>query len=240
MSPFDDDQDMRARDDDLLSGRLVASEPELVAFVAALRATADEPAGRTSLALAALLRDGLAPPAATGPRARAPRPLRPALRNPLRTVAGLGLGAKILLGAGIAAAAVTGAATIDAVPDAVQVPAHAVVSGVVHLFAPGTARPTKPAPARTTPRTAGPDVGPDAADTAPSAPTALPSVPVAPPSPPVPEPSGLPVDVHATVDPGAVLPAVPDLRSLLRAPGSDPVVTVPLLPPIVVPGVLGQ
>ena len=240
MSPFDDDQDMSAREDDVLSGRPVESEPELVAFVAALRATADEPAGRPNLALAALLRDGL-PPAATGSRVRSPRSRRPAVRNPLRALAGLGLGAKILLGAGIAAASVTGAATIDAVPDAVQGPASAIVSGVVHLFAPGAVQPARPAPHPTAPRTAGPAGLDTGSGAEPPAPTALPTAVVAPPPVAVPAParSAAPMSVP-TLAPGAVLPTVPDIRGLLASPGSGATVTIPGLPPVVVPPVPGQ
>lgn len=236
MSPFDDDQDMRACEDDLLRGRPVLSEPELVAFVAALRATADEPAPRPSLALAALLRDGLTP-AATGPRVRAPRHRWTALRNPLRTVAGLGLGAKILLGAGIAAASVTGAATIDAVPDAIQGPAIAVVSDVVHLFAPGAPRRARPAPHPTAPPTARPARLDPGAGAGPGAPTALPT-PVVAPAPPTAAPSSAPV--VPTIDPGRAVPTVPDIRGLLTSPGSGPTVTIPGLPPVVVPALLGQ
>ena len=241
MSAFDDDQDMTVHDDELLlTGQPVQSEPELAAFVAALRITAVEPAPHPSLALAALLRDGLPPQSATpGPaRALAARHDRPVLRNPLRTVAGLGLAAKILLGAGIAAATVTGAATIDGVPGTIQRPASAIVVGVVDLFRSGAAAPVKHAPARHAPLPDGSDdhrTGTGATGTAtdPGATTAGSLAPVVVPSPAVP----LPVPV----DPGAVVPAVPNLHDLLQVPdGSEHAPVLPAVPPLVVPLVPGQ
>jgi hypothetical protein len=220
VSAFDDDLDMKAHQDELLlRGRPMPSEPELAAFVSALRSTAAEPAPAPNLALAALLRDGLAPPSA-GPTRVRPAAAREQsrLRTRLRAVAGLGLAAKIVLGAGVAVASVTGAATIDAVPDVVQRPASAVVSGVVHLFEPAAA-PVKHAPARPAPQpgsTAAPTPGPGA--TAP-APTSAPSAPAVAPSPTPTLPVPLPVDPHVDlpvpVHPSAVPPVVRDLHSLL-------------------------
>lgn len=161
MSPVDDDQDMRALEDELLlTGEPAPSEPELAAFVQALRFAAEEPAPRPTPALRTVLRDGLAP--ASAPRAVPAVAVgndRPRLRSPLRYVAGLGLAAKILLGAGVAAASVTGAATIDAVPDAVQRPASAVLSGVVDLFTPRAAAPVERAPAHPAPQHPAPQPG---------------------------------------------------------------------------------
>lgn len=175
MSLFGDHQDMSpSRDERLLSGAPVDGEPEVAAFVAALRATSAEPAPAPTAALLAVLSHGLAPDAtAPGrtaaastttsallrrrPRASDPRPARaPQDRRPVppadapaarraglvavsRWVAGLGVAAKVLLGAGIAAASVGGAASIDAVPDAVQAPAREVVDWVVDAVVPGTA-----------------------------------------------------------------------------------------------------
>ena len=150
MSGFDDDESMRAlRVERLLAGQpgWPELEPELAAFVAALRATAEEPAPPLSPALRALLREGIAPmPVPRQEHADAAQRRGPRLRHPLRYVAGLGLAAKIVLGAGAAAAAVAGAAAIDAVPDAVQRPASVMVSGVVDLFVPGAVERTEPAP----------------------------------------------------------------------------------------------
>ena len=149
MSTFDDSQDMRAQSDELLlTGRVVPGEPELVDLLAALHRTTDAPAPRPTPALSVVLRDGLSAPACV-PSVRAAAPVR--ARHPLRTVwryvAGLALAGKIALGAGVAFAAVTGAGTIGAVPDAIQVPARAVIHGVEHLFAPGSSAPIAPPPA---------------------------------------------------------------------------------------------
>lgn len=141
MSPHDDDQDVqRFSDDRLLAGEPVSGEPELVAFVADLRAMARVPAPAPRADLAALLRDGL--PRTQVQEAVAGQdavvvPLAGRARRGLRYAAGLGLAAKLTLGAGVAAASVTGAATIDAVPDVLQRPAGALVDGVVDLVTRG-------------------------------------------------------------------------------------------------------
>jgi len=166
VSTFDDNQDMRAQNDErLLAGQVVPGEPELVDLVAALRRTVDVPAPRPTPALSAMLRDGLVAPVAveaargtastgtassgtaptgTAPTGTASVRVRRRLRTAWRFVAGLGLAGKIALGAGVAFAGVTGAATIGAVPAAIQVPARAVVDGVAHLFAPGANAPVHP------------------------------------------------------------------------------------------------
>ena len=244
MSPFDDDQDMREYEDGderLLTGQADPARTELAAFVTALRATAAEPAPRPSAALSALLRDGLAPPFARSAVVVAPR------RTPWRYVAGLGLAAKILLGAGVAVASVTGAATIDAVPDAVQHPAHAVVAGVVGLFAPAaeSGRPAEPEPAEPAPsgsarpaETSSPGAPARSGDGEPldgsgEQAGALPEVAI---PEALPVPSGGEVSgaaqraaaaaaeaaraaAGAGVDPGAAV-VVPDVRGLLRSAGS--------------------
>lgn len=243
MSPFDDDQDMRAHQDELLlSGQPVPSEPELAAFVAVLRSTADVPAPRPSLALSTLLRDGLAPTSAPRPvRAVVARRDAPRLRNPLRYVAGLGLAAKILLGAGVAAASVTGAATIDAVPDVVQRPASALVSGLVDLVTPGAVVPKQPS---SQPGGAGSPAsgnGPAGTATDGGAPATAPSAPPAAPSPAASLPTtGTPSElgVQVPVDPGAILPVPPEIHGLLEssgAAGRAPVGAVAPLPPVVPP-----
>jgi hypothetical protein len=151
MSTFDDNQDMRAQSDELLlTGHAVPDEPGLVDLVATLRRTVDAPAPRPTPALAMLLRDGLTAtetaPAQVPVRAAATAGARRPLRRVWRYVAGLGLAGKIALGAGIAFAGVTGAATIGAVPDVIQAPARAVVNGVEHLFAPRSNAPVVPVP----------------------------------------------------------------------------------------------
>ncbi|HUX71088.1 MAG TPA: hypothetical protein VMV41_11295 [Cellulomonadaceae bacterium] len=137
---------MRAQSDELLlTGHAVPDEPGLVDLVATLRRSVDAPAPRPTPALSMLLTDGLAAPgpapARASTRSAVSAPARGRLRLVWRYVAGLGLAGKIALGAGIAFAGVTGAATIGAVPDAIQVPARAVVHGVEHLFAPGSGAP---------------------------------------------------------------------------------------------------
>lgn len=148
MSGSDDNQDMRAHLDELLvTGQRVPGDDELAAFVAALRRVADAPAPKLTPALSAVLRDGLAAaPTRTLPDAGEHLSLRPGVRRLARYVAGLSLAAKIILGAGVAVAAVTGAAGIDAVPAVVRVPASAIVSAVVDLFTTGPTTPVRPAP----------------------------------------------------------------------------------------------
>jgi hypothetical protein len=151
VSLFDDDHDVRA-DEQLLAGRDVPGHEQLAAALALMRALADEAAPPPTPTLAAVLRDGLPavgrarPPAAAGTRSRA---LRVA-----RWGAGLGLAGKILLGAGVAAAAVVGTATIPAVPDAVQVPVRAALTDLGHLIS-GSAGEPLPVPSTTTPEPVG-------------------------------------------------------------------------------------
>jgi len=232
VSVFGDDQDMRdIQDELLLAGRPVASEPELTAFVAALRVTAAEPAPGPNAALAAVLRNGL-PPASAAP------PVQVAVgraRNPLRWVAGLGLAAKILLGAGVAVASVTGAATIPAVPGALQRPALAVVHGVVGLFAPDAVAPAH-APAPRAPRPAAtpspiPGTRGGAPVPAPTAPAAAPPASPAPAPAPAPAATPTPSDLIPAV-PGMPLPAVPKVT----VPAPPPVAGGALAPVTQIPG----
>ncbi|WP_155859504.1 hypothetical protein [Cellulomonas sp. KRMCY2] len=125
--------------DVVLAGAAAPDEPELSAFVASLRAAADVPGPRPTAALQQLLDEGLAPAVASR---RTPAPVR---RRPGRTLTGLGLAAKIALGAGLAAASVAGAAAFDGVPDVIQEPARAIVSGVVDLVTPGGSGQQSPA-----------------------------------------------------------------------------------------------
>jgi hypothetical protein len=146
MSRFDDDVDVEV--DDLLAGRTVPGHESLALVLGLLRAQADEPAPAPSPALASVLRDGLpaaamdSPVHAAGARARV-------LRG-MRWAAGLGVAGKILLGAGIAAAAVAGTATLPVVPDSVQTPVRAALTDLGHLI-PGSAGGSVPVPTTTTP-----------------------------------------------------------------------------------------
>jgi hypothetical protein len=172
VSGSDDHQDMRAHLDELLvTGQRVPGDDELAAFVAALRRVVDAPAPTPTLALSAVLRDGLAPASSrTLANAGEHWSLRPGARRLARYVAGLSLAAKIILGAGVAVAAVTGAAGIDAVPAVVRVPASAIVSAVVDLFTTGPTTPVRPAPGEGgagTPSTGTPGPGPTAGTGAP-------------------------------------------------------------------------
>ena len=254
MSPFDDDQDMRALDDSdelLLTGQDVppaeaAALAGLAGFVAELRATALEPAPRPSAALGALLRDGL-PPSAASARSAVPvrsavgaRSVRvPGWRHPWRTAAGLGLAAKFVLGAGVAVASVGGAATIDGVPDAVQRPARAVVSGVAGLFTggpavrdpgePGPVAPVGPTSPTSPSPTAVPRLDPDAGvDDAPADGIPLPGVPLpGVPAPGVPLPEVTVPPLPASGRPSDLPTVVPDVVDLLRSGGGRS----PVLPP---------
>jgi hypothetical protein len=278
MSPFDDDQDMRALDDTdelLLTGQGVPPAEAglagrdvsdgLAGFVAELRATAQEAAPRPSAALGALLRDGL-PPSRVAVRSSArsaagARSIRAsAWRHPWRSVAGLGLAAKIVLGAGVAVASVGGAATIDAVPDAVQRPARAVVTGVAGLFStdPAVRDPGAPAPVGTTSTTPSPTAVPpgadpdDAVDGAPGEGNSVPAVPLpAVPLPAVPLPEITGPEITVPPLPGSGRPTdlptvVPDAVGLLRsgglrAPVPPPSAVVPparVGPPVSDPDVL--
>jgi hypothetical protein len=146
MSRFDDDVDVEV--DELLAGRTVPGHEPLALVLGLVRAQADEPAPAPSPALASVLRDGLpaaaldSPVHAAGARARV-------LRG-MRWAAGLGVAGKILLGAGIAAAAVAGTATLPVVPDSVQTPVRAALTDLGHLI-PGAAGGSVPVPTTTTP-----------------------------------------------------------------------------------------
>lgn len=158
MSPFDDDQDMATDVDDLLSGP-VGADRELSAFVAALRATGAGPGPAPSPELLAFMTRGENPGTADGPRSTSSLVTVPAgddltdrrasrWRSATRYGVGLGLAAKIVLVAGAAAATVTGAATIEGVPSAVQDPARRLVSEVVELVVPGDHPTPWPLPSR--------------------------------------------------------------------------------------------
>jgi hypothetical protein len=236
VSTFDDNQDMRAQNDELLlTGQVVPGEPELVDLVTALRRTADAPAPRPTAALSQMLREGLPTQAAAdaAPTRTGSRRARRRLRTVWRYVAGLGLAGKIALGAGVAFAGVTGAATIGAVPDVIQAPARAVVEGVAHLFAPGGGAPVPSAPVssparasdhetpRATPGGASSDHGPA---TRPTHPVTVPSAGAEGRSPEDTRPTGAsstpPVSNHGSE------PSLPEVAASPAVPGA----TVPTLP----------
>ena len=149
MNAFDDDDDVRA--DELLAGRTGPRDEPLAAVLGQLRALADEPAPLPTPALAAVLRDGL--PAAVLDSPIATARARSRVLRGARWAASLGLAGKVLLSAGIAAAAVAGTATIPAVPDAVQVPVRTALTDL-HLI-PGPADRPVPTPSTTTPEPVG-------------------------------------------------------------------------------------
>ncbi|GAA3810351.1 hypothetical protein [Cellulomonas soli] len=182
MSHVDDDLDVQARQDErLLTGRSTDEDPALVDLVAALRASASPDAGpapRPSQALQAVLRDGLPPvtPLAAE-RASAPAARLLAMRRrTVRRLLGLGLAAKVLLGAGVAMAAVGGAATLDVVPDAVQRPASAVVSDVLDVLGVDEGGTDVPVPSSSPSPSAVPSVTPEPGASPTAAPTAAPTV----------------------------------------------------------------
>lgn len=226
MSPSDDDLDMR--DDtaeQVLSGADVPGERALVDLVATMRAQAQQSAPAPNAALAALLRDGL-PAARLRPDASATAgvvgaapgtvrtPARVRLRRRLgraaRWAAGLGVAAKLALGTGVAMAAVTGAATLPGVPDAVQQPARAVVDDVAHWFGSTTGEPASGTPA-------------PSASTSTPAPTGAPAT-----APPVTaQPSAAPApSATAVPQPGASAAPAPDLGAP-SSPGTSDGTTAP-------------
>ena len=152
MTTFDDNQDMRSQDDELLAGRGVPGDGPLVDLVSALRTMAQAPAPAPNAALAALLADGLPTKIAAVPfPVVLGRAVRKRATSAGRWVGGLGLAGKIVLGAGVAMAGVTGAATIPAVPDVVQNPAHAVLTDVGWVFGGPAAPHVAPVPTSTSP-----------------------------------------------------------------------------------------
>ncbi|WP_263731493.1 hypothetical protein [Cellulomonas sp. SG140] len=136
---------MRSQDDELLlTGHAVPGDGALVDLLDSLRAMAHEPAPAPTAELAALLEAGLPPRVAPVPFAvLVGRAVRRRASTAGRWIGGLGLTGKVVLGAGVAMAAVTGAATIPAVPDVVQQPAHTVLVDVGRVFGGGV----EPAPA---------------------------------------------------------------------------------------------
>ena len=154
MTTFDDNQDMGSQDDELLAGRGVPGDGPLVDLVSSLRTMAQAPAPAPSAALAALLADGLPKKVAAVPfPVVLGRAVRHRATSASRWVGGLGLAGKVVLGAGVAMAGVTGAATIPAVPDVVQNPAHTVLTDVGWLFGGSDAPGVAPVPTSTSPST---------------------------------------------------------------------------------------
>lgn len=154
MSPFDDGQDVwRIPDDRLIAGDDVPGEADLVAFVAAVRATADDPAPAPTAALAALLESGL--PTASGQIGTSPRGGVPSLasRRRLRRVgaaAGLVVAGKVALAGAAAAAGIVGVAHLDAAPAVVREPAQSVVHAVGRAWHDITGGAPAPVPASPT------------------------------------------------------------------------------------------
>ncbi|MDM7855139.1 hypothetical protein [Cellulomonas alba] len=150
----------RISDDRLIAGDDVPGEADLVAFVAAVRATADDPAPAPTPALAALLEGG--PPAAPGRHDGTSTPARtdevPSLagRRRLRRVgaaAGIVVAGKIALAGAAAAAGIVGVANLDGAPAVVREPAQSVVHAVGRAWNDITGGASTPVPA--TPTTPG-------------------------------------------------------------------------------------
>lgn len=146
------------RDDDNVqtTERLLAGEPvddaagpaepvELVALVATLRATGREAPPAPSAELARVLRQGRAPDVVPFARRRAARPMT------RRAVVAVALGTKITLVGAAAAAALTGVATLEPVPDVIRDPARDLVDGVVGVLPWSPDAPAQQAPEDETP-----------------------------------------------------------------------------------------
>lgn len=130
MTASRDDEDVQTTE------RLLAGEPvadaaapaELVALVATLREAGRGAAPAPSAELARVLREGRPPSVVPLARRRAARPMT---RRAVVTVA---LGTKIALVSAAAAAALTGVATLEPVPDVIRDPARELVDGVVGVL----------------------------------------------------------------------------------------------------------
>lgn len=204
MSRFDDDEDMRDRaDEQLLAGAELPADRPLADLLGELRATATGPLPAPNPRLAAVLRDGLPPQPVPVP-VEVPSGDRPAASTSarlLRWAAGLGVAAKIALGAGVAVAAVTGAAELPGVPEQVSGPARGIVEGVTgwvdgHHAIPGPTATASPRP------TSAPSDAPAEPSGVPSSPGRLPT------TAPAPAPTeGGPVAPRAPVDEGSSAPA---------------------------------
>jgi hypothetical protein len=151
VSTFDDDQDVRRiPDEQLLTGVAVRQEPELSAFVAGLRATADDEAPVPSAALHALLRDGLPASPAPGDLAEVvdlsdrAHSARRGWRR-VGAVAGATVAVKVALAGAAAATVVIGAAQLEQAPAVIREPAQAVVGAVVDAWHSATGAGAPPA-----------------------------------------------------------------------------------------------
>jgi hypothetical protein len=151
VSTFDDDQDVRRiPDEQLLTGVAVRQEPELSAFVAGLRATADDEAPVPSAALHALLRDGLPASPAPGDLAEVvdlsdrAHSARRGWRR-VGAVAGATVAVKVALAGAAAATVVVGAAQLEQAPAVIREPAQAVVGAVVDAWHSATGAGAPPA-----------------------------------------------------------------------------------------------
>lgn len=133
--------------------RLLAGEPvadaaapaELVALVATLREAGRQAAPAPSAELARVLREGRSPDVVPFARRRAARPMT---RRAVVTVA---LGTKIALVSAAAAAALTGVATLEPVPDVIREPARDLVDDVVGVLPWVPDAPAEQSPAHETP-----------------------------------------------------------------------------------------
>lgn len=179
----------------------------LLSEVRALGLHAPEP----SPALAALLRDGFTPAAA----APSPAPAAVSWRRRLGALAGASLGAKVLLGAGVAVAAVGSAAGAGVLPEAVEDRLRDVFSAVTPFQTqPGDRVDPLPVPASpsATPSRATPTLPTPAPLSSPARGTAPSAVPAATPTPqpplrPLPEPAASQAEERRPSSPGAARPS---------------------------------
>lgn len=143
MSPSRDDKDVQATQR-LLAGETAdeAGVPvpgELAALVRTLRAAGQAPAPAPSAELARVLAEGRLPDVVPLERRRAARPMT------RRAVVAAALGTKIALVSAAAAAALTGVATLEPVPDVIRDPARDLVDDVVDVLPWTSQEPAVPA-----------------------------------------------------------------------------------------------
>jgi len=226
MSLWNDDDDVRT-DELLRSGRPAPGDEPLAGVLGGIRALLDEPAPPPTPALSTLLRDGLPTGSPTPASAHPPR-----WRRVLRWGTGLGVTGKILLGASVAAAGVTGAAAIPGVPDAVQVPVRDALSDLGHLLS-GPETPVPAPPATSAPGTSasgdgdsppGPDspsVPPRATPAVPEGDDERPATPPADPQRPSDVPTGRPTQVPVGPPSDLPTPSAKDQGDHRATPGGN-------------------
>lgn len=192
MSAECDDEDMweRLHADRLIAGEPVPDDGGLGEVVALLHARVEAPAPEPTPALAAVLREGL--PLSTR-TAAATLDRRSSPRGRLAQLAAVSLAAKLVMGTGVATAAVTGLAMADAVPEPVDRAVSELVATLTSPFVPGpSGRPEVP----------------PVAPASPAVPPVPPAVPLVPPTAPPTPTAAPPADVDRQ-PPAPVPPVVP-------------------------------